>query len=99
MIKLYHKNVVKKVSDEEMLSLVEKLKKIDSSYYIIEKEEPMDDVYQTEKEIYLKKLALFERNKQLSKSLIEVATEGFQFKEVKKATASEKAKRFIAEIT
>lgn len=81
------------------LPIYEKLKKIDSSYYIIEKEEPMDDVYQTEKEIYLKKLALFERNKQLSKSLLEVATEGFQFKEVKKATASEKAKRFIAEIT
>lgn len=78
------------------LPIYNKIKQIDSSYYIIDKEEPMDDVYQTEKEIYLKKLALFERNKELDRTLL--APEQFQFKEVKKATASEKAKRFIAEI-
>lgn len=74
------------------LPVYEKIKKIDSSYYIIEEEESADEAYQVEKEIYLKKLDFYEKNKEKYEGII--APEPFLFKEVKVAKASEKAKRF-----
>lgn len=74
------------------LPIYGEIKKIDASYYIIEEEEPTDEVYKMEKELYLKKLDFYEKNKENYEGII--APEPFLFKEVKVAKASEKAKRF-----